>query len=317
MLSLAGLVFALILFEVGFRITTKIFPAPVRWNDRPQRYYLRDNSEDKPNLQTELTKNENVYRILVLGDSFTFGQGVHRYDAYPSRLETLLNLSAKVKRAEVINWGIRGYSTVQEFELLKKGISKVKPDLLIVEITLNDPEIVPYRVTHPYLDQHGHVQLSNPIFHYWRSLRFIVERIINTQTRSDYEQYYFDIFNNPDSWGNFQSSLANMKALTDKLNIPMFAVVFPLFSHTANTSYPFIPLHKKIKDALGALRISSLDLLGQYKNVPADRLQVIPGVDSHPNEIAQRIAADAIYRTFKRRKTVPDDFLGAFTKVDR
>ncbi len=37
-------------------------------------------------------KGENVFRILTIGDSITFGFGVDQNQAYPQQLETILNI---------------------------------------------------------------------------------------------------------------------------------------------------------------------------------------------------------------------------------
>ena len=57
-------------------------------------------------------KPSGVFRILALGDSFTFGVGVEGNQAYPKVLETLLNRSGGLgRRVEVINAGFAsGYA---------------------------------------------------------------------------------------------------------------------------------------------------------------------------------------------------------------
>lgn len=51
--------------------------------------------------------------VLLLGDSFAFGWGVQKEEACESLLETLLS-------RKVLNMGISGYSTVQEYLLLRR-----------------------------------------------------------------------------------------------------------------------------------------------------------------------------------------------------
>jgi hypothetical protein len=43
-----------------------------------------------------------------------------------------------------------------------------------------------------------------------------------------------------------------------------------------------------------------------YKGIPLERLQVIPGVDRHPNEIAHRMAAEKIYLWMEDQKLLPE-----------
>src|SRR3989344_3134093 len=49
--------------------------------------------------------NSNIKKILILGDSMTFGYGVEQEESYPEILETLLG-----KDYTVINSGVGGYS---------------------------------------------------------------------------------------------------------------------------------------------------------------------------------------------------------------
>ena len=65
-------------------------------------------------------KPEDVCRIVALGDSLTFGQGVPLASTYPKQLERLLNEKmGGGPRFEVLNAGVQGYNTVQEEILLR------------------------------------------------------------------------------------------------------------------------------------------------------------------------------------------------------
>lgn len=97
------------------------------------------NSHGMRDLPRSLKKPEGVYRIAVLGDSFTFGWGVEREEAYPAVLEKELNNnSGDSMRYEVLNFGVPGYSTFQEVEqFLEKG-SQFSPDAVLVFVIDND-----------------------------------------------------------------------------------------------------------------------------------------------------------------------------------
>lgn len=69
---------------------------------------------------------ENMYKILVLGDSFTWGYGVNDNETYPKLLEIYNS------RIKTINMGVAGYGTDQEYlTMINKGL-KMKPDLVIL-----------------------------------------------------------------------------------------------------------------------------------------------------------------------------------------
>ena len=99
------------------------------------------NSEGLRDHDYSAKKDPLIYRILVLGDSFTFGVGVNAGESYPKMLEAMLNKTSRgnaAKRYEVINAGVEGYGTEQEYLYLQKLQSRYKPDLVIVGLHSND-----------------------------------------------------------------------------------------------------------------------------------------------------------------------------------
>lgn len=102
---------------------------------------IRINSEGLRDHEYPAEKDPNVFRILVLGDSFTFGVGVNIEDTYPKVLETEFNrrsTDAKHKRFEVVNAGVQGYGTLQEYLYLQELLRRFSPDLVIVGLYCND-----------------------------------------------------------------------------------------------------------------------------------------------------------------------------------
>lgn len=67
----------------------------------------------------------NGQRILLVGDSFTFGYGVEEDQNISSRLEEEL-------RVEVINGGVWGFGPDAEYLMAEKLVGKLKPDYLVV-----------------------------------------------------------------------------------------------------------------------------------------------------------------------------------------
>lgn len=88
-----------------------------------------------------LTKNKDVFRIVTIGDSFTFGQNVNTEDNYPSQLQDLLNkemICPTIKKIEIFNLGVPGYDIQYAIERLRNRGIKYDPDLVLWLIIPDD-----------------------------------------------------------------------------------------------------------------------------------------------------------------------------------
>lgn len=307
LLIVFGLAISLLFIELAFRIARPAIVEHAKWEDRPTHWYLPESSLEPRDFYYSPHKAPGVFRIVVVGDSFTYGGKGQFDDAFSKRLERMLNLNNKQPKVEVLNWGVPGYSTAQEAWLVKRALSEYEPDLILLEVTLNDPELQPYRITHPYQKADGEIELSSPLFRYWQSLGFVASRVLNSLSYRDYEKYYFDLYSNEEAWGRFAGAMKHIVGMTEGAKVPFMAVVFPLFSHPIDENYVFKPLHEKIDALLAGLTGNWVDITAEYNGIPPSRLQAIPGKDSHPNEIAHRIAADAIYAKLAELNLIPDE----------
>lgn len=86
-----------------------------------------------------LKKRKGTLRILVLGDSITFGEGVWLEETFAKRLEKDLQEFPN-KKIEVINAGVCGYNTLEEYLYLRERGIKLDPDIVIIAFYLNDAE---------------------------------------------------------------------------------------------------------------------------------------------------------------------------------
>jgi len=78
-------------------------------------------------------QKNNKTRILILGDSTSFGNGVELEDSYPELLRQNFN-----EEVEIINLGVPGYGINNEYlYYMNEGI-KYNPDIVLLQFTLND-----------------------------------------------------------------------------------------------------------------------------------------------------------------------------------
>lgn len=87
-----------------------------------------------------LEKPPGTFRILVFGDSVTFGHGTLNTTTYPYLLGERLKAWRPDVNWEVWNLGVPGYNTAQELAYLKEVGPRYKPDLVIVGFFPNDIE---------------------------------------------------------------------------------------------------------------------------------------------------------------------------------
>jgi lysophospholipase L1-like esterase len=85
-----------------------------------------------------LAKPPGTFRILVLGDSVTFGHGAVYETTYPYLLEQQLRAWRPDVTWEVWNLGVPGYNTAQELAYLKLVEDRYAPDLVVVGFFTND-----------------------------------------------------------------------------------------------------------------------------------------------------------------------------------
>jgi HEAT repeat protein len=85
-------------------------------------------------------KPDGVWRVAILGDSVTLGDGLKAYEAYPQVLEA--RLQAAGERIEVMNVALWGWSTRQERIAWERIAKDYHPDEAILAVCLNDiPEL--------------------------------------------------------------------------------------------------------------------------------------------------------------------------------
>jgi len=76
-------------------------------------------------------------RVLFVGDSFTYGIGVRAQDLFSAVLQK--RLDRMNRDVEVINAGVVGYGTDQEYLYIKDLLNRFTPDLIVINMYANDP----------------------------------------------------------------------------------------------------------------------------------------------------------------------------------
>jgi len=117
-----------------------LFPIGYFYAMNPEETVITETSEFKSiakisaqGLRNELVaipKPHGVYRILALGDSFTYGWAVSAEETWVKQAESAL--FAKGKKVEVINAGVPGIGTTQEVEICRAYADQFDVDMILL-----------------------------------------------------------------------------------------------------------------------------------------------------------------------------------------
>jgi lysophospholipase L1-like esterase len=117
--------------------TGSTYGHPVRVN----RYGFRDGEWVSRDGKRSERRHNGAFRILVLGDSLTMGQGVAEEERFTNVLSARMSARYPLVPVEVVNLGVQGFETVQEERILYRMWKDVQPDLTIVAFYVNDTNV--------------------------------------------------------------------------------------------------------------------------------------------------------------------------------
>lgn len=254
-------------------------------------------------------KDDPRFRILVVGDSFTWGSRVWEEDAYPDRIGTRLAKWHGRDRFQVINFSRPGWNTARELRALGSRVSRIRPDALVLGYVLNDAEPVSQKVRRR-LSRGTELRrpdsgVSRWLYRHSRAYHLLYDKLENLRRRRALVAFYHAIYEHEPGWKRTREALAGFRDLADRRDIPFLLVVFPIFDSQLDWRYKYDDLHQRMRETAQELDIDLLDLLPHYRGVDARRLAAEPFVDGHPSELAHRIAADAILDRWVQRGVLP------------
>jgi hypothetical protein len=136
------------------------------------------------------------------------------------------------------------------------------------------------------------------------------------QARRALDDYYAQhYFTDPDAalerpgaereydWAGARLALGRAADLAKEKRFRLALVIFPELRQL-DAGYPFAKIHALVRRTCDGLGIPVLDLLDTYRGHDAATLWVHP-IDHHPNEIAHRMAAEAIEKFLIERGLFP------------
>jgi lysophospholipase L1-like esterase len=252
-------------------------------------------------------KPKGVRRVMVLGDSFTEGQGVKLADTVVKVLELRLN-AEEPGRWEVRNCGRRG----TDFPALNEAFEAIlpyEPDMVIYALTLNDAdqsEAFHARQTYVndwILDRGRQVEESDgprrsPLDSHLYG--FVADRVEAWRVGRETTRWYLDMWSDANAEGRDRTFgyVRDMNRRLQERGARLLVAPWPLFVGLER-AYPFQPIHDTIARFCLQSGVAHHDLLPVFLGQPSDLFWVHP-VDRHPNEIAHRMAAEDLLPMVKK-----------------
>jgi lysophospholipase L1-like esterase len=269
--------------------------------------------------------HERRRRIVVLGDSITFGNDLPVDATYPHLLEGLL--VGRDARWEVLNFGVGGYDTLQEVALFERRGVSFRPELVIVGYSLNDAGVV--SVNRRYVERQRHYG-ENPFVLHSRLLQFVLSRwerrfiadYVDQQRRAVVFRETFegridpigeeeeellglmarvpDRF--PSSWygdparvGRIRFAFRRLASLARQHGFAVAVLIVPRLE-SGLSGYPHEVAHAIVDHEARRQGFAVVDPTAAFLGAGMSTLRIDPNEWGHPNEAGHRILARALER---------------------
>lgn len=237
--------------------------------------------------EIETVKPKGRFRILMLGDSVTFGWGVPQDQTFAQVLEQ--RFRAEGIDAEVINTGVGNYNTTMEVESFFAHSRKLDPDVVILNYFINDAEPIP-SYENNWLERHSKawVYFASRIDAAWRH--------VGLGQKTDWRDYYRHLYDseaNPNGWPQVVTAIEHLSSHCVQQDISLFVVQYPELRQLR--PYPFEAQHRMVRDLAERLGVPYLDLLNSVGSEEPSSLWVT-APDPHPNIKANLLFGDALYK---------------------
>lgn len=242
-------------------------------------------------------------RVLALGDSQTFGNGLSLEETWPALLEDRLRRESPGWRWQVLNAGIPGSNTWQHALLLERLADQYEFHAVALGFFVNDVSggrVVaqqPERTT-PLVKRLGYLLKRSALFSFlWQSRR----RITATRGEDDDVSRMLKGIADPEieaGWQQVESSLEDMKSSCERLGVRFLLVAIPRNSQVRGEE-PSRVYNRRIAEVASRLGIPIADTLEPLLEA-WDELgeELFIPWDGHNTAAANAVIADVIADSF-------------------
>ncbi len=185
-------------------------------------------------IDYEVPKPADLFRIMILGDSLTWGAGLAPSQRYSDLLEAMLREAFPDQPVEVLNFGFQGGPTVRERDLLVNLGDEVDPDLIVIGYCYNDPQPRSQNYSNERARLNNLYEMIAKLRHVGlpKTYAYIISRIDHVLGRMDAIPTWEEALDrtyDPGSreWREFLEALGDIKQISDQryLGPPVFIVL--------------------------------------------------------------------------------------------
>lgn len=224
--------------------------------------------------------------VLVVGDSFTFGEGVRLADTFVARLERAF--AHRSPAPCFVNAGVPGYGTREEAARLPSLLEAYRPAAVLVVAVPNDA--VPNDDAHEADDLVRTKDAGAPRFRLAALLRHVAGVAAQRRDAEEWYRSYY-VGARRGHADEVRSGLASMEAAARERGAKYGVALFPLLYRVA--ARPLADVHDVFRDACAARGTPYLDLTDALAAERDAALWVHP-TDQHPSARAHELAAEAL-----------------------
>jgi hypothetical protein len=270
-------------------------------------YFLRHrydvNSRGMGDTEHSVAKSRGT-RLLVVGDSVTFGQGIlGSPQTYPRLLERQLGEGCHRSDIEVVCGARMGWDVGEIASYLDREGLRYGADIVLYAFVLNDFQVSDTaRWDHPTL-LGGTVDRtfrSSMLYHRLRKLKGSVLETLGR--RHSYLEYLGDLCRpetNP-RWDVFLAEFNRISRGVHSTGAKLVVAILPLML-SFNDEYPLRPCHATVAALAEANRDHAIDLLEDFASAGLDGHRLwVSSFDSHPNAAAHEFIAQQLARHLLR-----------------
>jgi len=253
--------------------------------------------------------------ILNIGDSITFGANIKDLNqVYSKILQAMMRQNFPEQNYIVYNAGVGGYNIWQERALLKELTGKIKYDMVLLGLCLNDSSpkmFVSEDIKGAVVNVSGEIESTKDLFSRKFFNRFKLYVMFKEAIKSMQRRYpqlfpssmmWHNVLVNGEGWQSLKDAILEMHENLAQNSIPLVVVIFP-YAHQLKLEARDNIIQNDLLQFCEAHQIPGLDLFLYYKQ----HVHLIQWDEEgiHPDAKGHQVAGEAIYHYLVDQQLIP------------